>query len=131
MSGVVSTAVENFIHNIYFCECDLPQSIDDIMAWSLLALSIALIHAAEPLVGVYIFLSVLGYSVFLLVGVRPVWGKLIDYVDRSGSQNLQNTLLAFNLLFVFASAWVTEVIGMRNVPSLRLVFHGLGDIVVT
>jgi Kef-type K+ transport system membrane component KefB len=66
-------------------------------------------------VAAFIFLSVVGYALGLLVFVRPLLCKVIDLVESSGSRALQATLLAFTFLFVFFSAWVTEILGVHAI----------------
>ena len=58
-------------------------AIDDVTAWSLLALSVALIHASEPLIAAWILLSVIAYALGVLVCVRPIWSRVVDQVSQN------------------------------------------------
>lgn len=49
---------------------------------SLLALSVALIHASKPVVAAWILLSVVAYAVAVLCFLRPIWSNVIHMVRR-------------------------------------------------
>uniref|UniRef100_A0AC34FQ59 Cation/H+ exchanger domain-containing protein n=1 Tax=Panagrolaimus sp. ES5 TaxID=591445 RepID=A0AC34FQ59_9BILA len=50
-------------------------AIDDICAWTLLALSISVINAGNPFTAAYVLLSITIFAIFLLVPIRIVLRK--------------------------------------------------------
>jgi len=58
-------------------------AIDDVTAWSLLALSVALIHASQPSIAAWILLSVVAYALGILLVLRPIWGRIVDMVREN------------------------------------------------
>uniref|UniRef100_A0A914PII9 Cation/H+ exchanger domain-containing protein n=1 Tax=Panagrolaimus davidi TaxID=227884 RepID=A0A914PII9_9BILA len=52
-------------------------AIDDICAWTLLALSISVINAGDPFTAAYVLLSITVFAAFLLIPVRIVLRKVL------------------------------------------------------
>jgi Kef-type K+ transport system membrane component KefB/nucleotide-binding universal stress UspA family protein len=90
-------------------------AVDDAMAWSLLALVIAILNSSNSLVALYVFLLVVTYAALLFFGVRPLYLRLIDYVMIRDSATLNHFLLAFTFLCIFLSSWITELIGVHAI----------------
>jgi Kef-type K+ transport system membrane component KefB len=85
-------------------------AVDDVTAWCLLAVVVAIAKAGG--VGgalVTIVLSIL-FIAFMLTVVRP---RIARMVERWPSMRMGSGMLAAILAFVFASALITEVIGIH------------------
>jgi len=86
-------------------------AIDDVTAWCLLAIVIAIVKASG-LGGAVVTISVvLGFVVVMLVLVRPRIERLIT--RRLENQKQVKGLLAGILAFALACAWFTESLGMH------------------
>ncbi len=86
-------------------------AVDDVLAWSLLAIVVAIVSATS-FVGV---VQILGFSiVFAIVMfavVKPLLKKLVDRYERFGQ--LTPDMLALVLVGILASAFVAEEIGVH------------------
>lgn len=87
-------------------------AIDDVTAWCILAIVVMLVRAGS--VGASIGWTLGGsalFAVVMITVIRPALRKWLDRraVDRSISQDL----VALLLVFAFASAWVTERLGIH------------------
>lgn len=87
---------------------------NDIVGWTLLALSVALVNAGSGLTAVYILLTCVGYALFLLFVVSRAL-KWLAY--RTGSVENGPTMLfmTFTILLLFGSAFFTDVIGVHAI----------------
>ncbi|KAI9830221.1 MAG: K(+)/H(+) antiporter [Phylliscum demangeonii] len=87
---------------------------NDVTGWILLALCVALVNAGSGITALYVFLTCLGWVLFLALIVRPLFLKLLH---RTGS--IQNgpseSIIALTLLMVLTSAWFTGVIGVHPI----------------
>ena len=84
-------------------------AVDDVTAWCLLALVIAMIHAQGlPSVALTIVLTLL-FVVSMLTIVRP----LLDYVDRH--IHSKQVVVAFSIVLLLLSAYFTNTIGIHPV----------------
>ncbi|KAJ3374472.1 K(+)/H(+) antiporter [Allomyces arbusculus] len=94
-------------------------AVDDVVAWSMLALVIAIINASDSLTALYTFLVVLAFAAFMIFAVRPVLVKLIQ---RSATSSTLNEFLVFiTFILIFASAMFTEVVGVHAIFGAFLV----------
>lgn len=86
---------------------------NDVVGWVLLALTLALVNADAGVSAVYILLCAVGWSAILLFPIR--WG-FIWLCRRSGSLDHGPTpgMMTVTLLIVFASSFVTGIIGGSN-----------------
>lgn len=86
-------------------------AVDDVLAWSLLAVVVAIVSATS-LVGV---IQILGFSVVFAIVmfgvVRPLLKKLVDFHERFG--RLTPDMLALVLIGVLASSFAAEEIGIH------------------
>jgi Kef-type K+ transport system membrane component KefB len=84
-------------------------AVDDVTAWCLLALVIAMIHAQSLLsVGVTIGFTLL-FAICMLTVVRP----LLDYVDRH--IHSKQVVVVFSIALLLLSAYATNGIGIHPV----------------
>ncbi|KAJ3356556.1 K(+)/H(+) antiporter [Allomyces javanicus] len=94
-------------------------AVDDVVAWSMLALVIAIINASDALTALYTFLVVLAFAAFMIFAVRPV---LVRLIQRSATSSTLNEFLVFiTFILIFASAMFTEVIGVHAIFGAFLV----------
>ena len=87
-------------------------AVDDVTAWCLLALVVALVRATS--VQELIFFTLGGSIVYMLAMafvIRPALGKLETYYHTRG--RMTQDILAVVLLVLLASAWTTEWIGIH------------------
>ena len=95
-------------------------AIDDILAWSLLALVVAVVEAstgtgdANPALelGRVVVLTV-GFGAILSIAVRPVLQKLVERFRAAG--HLTPDVLAVVLALLVVSAWCTSQIGIHSI----------------
>ena len=87
-------------------------AIDDVTAWSILAIVIVVVRASAIEMPLWVtFSGTLVYIVALLLAVRPALGWLEQRYLNSG--RLTQDTLGFLLLALLASAWVTEWLGIH------------------
>lgn len=86
-------------------------AIDDVSAWCMLALVIALAKSGSLKASVITIGLTLAFIGTMLVLVRPPLAQLVE--KRIADPRRARGLLAGVLAFVLASAWVTEVIGIH------------------
>jgi Kef-type K+ transport system membrane component KefB len=75
-----------------------------------LALVVALLNASGGLEALYVFLTTVGFALFLIFLVAPLYRKLCVYTD-SFERGPSPLLMTVTLLLVLASAFVTDIIG--------------------
>ncbi|KAF0381408.1 potassium hydrogen antiporter [Gigaspora margarita] len=95
--------------------CALNSAVgDDITAWILLALVIAIINASNYLTALYSFLICVGWTLIVGFIVRPILLKLI--VLTNSSQSSPSTLMvAITLSVVLLSGFITNIIGIHYI----------------
>lgn len=87
-------------------------AVDDVSAWSILALVLIVVRAGEA--GIPLWGTLLGTAVYvalLLLVVRPGLTRLEDFYENRG--RVTQDLLAIVFLLVLASAWTTEWLGIH------------------
>ena len=87
---------------------------NDIVGWTLLALSVALVNAGSGLTALWILLTCVGWTLFLLLVVK----KLVLWVAvQTGSINNgpSKSFMTFVILLMFGSAFFTDVIGVHAI----------------
>jgi Kef-type K+ transport system membrane component KefB len=87
---------------------------NDIVGWTLLALSVALVNAGSGLTALWILLASLGWTLFLLF---PVKYALVWLSRRTGSSGNGPTMvfMTATMLLLFGSAFFTDVIGVHPI----------------
>lgn len=87
---------------------------NDVTGWILLALCVALVNAGSGITALWVFLTCVGYVLFLIYPVRLSFRW---FLVRTG--NLQNGpsqgVIALTLLMVLGSAWFTQVVGVHAI----------------
>ncbi len=109
-------------------------AVDDVTAWSILAVVVAVVRAGEAEVPLWVTLAGSALFVGLMVTVgRRMLGWLGGYARSRG--RVTQDLLAVVLLVLLASAWTTERLGIHALfgafllgavlPRERVLVHGL------
>jgi len=93
---------------------------NDVVGWILLALCVALVNNGSGIAALYVLLAAVGWIIFLVYAVRPVFLYLLR---RSGS--LQNGptqgMMAVTILLVLTSSWFTQIIGVHAIFGAFLI----------
>ncbi len=85
-------------------------AVDDITAWLLLALLIAMVRSPAELPPSLVSVGLSGYVLVMLAVVRP----LLARTRMARSSSIHRDGLALVLLFMMFSSWVTERIGIHS-----------------
>jgi len=87
---------------------------NDIIGWTLLALSVALVNAGSGLTALWILLVCVAWTLFMLFIMRRV---LFWVARNTGSMENGPTMffMTFTILTMFASAFFTDVIGVHAI----------------
>ena len=119
-------------------------AIDDVTAWSILAIVVAIVRSDAGEIPVWV--TLFGTAVFILIMIfliRPLIEKLEVYYKNKGNK-LTADILGTVLLLMFASAWTTEWLGIhalfgaflmgslmpRNKNFLESIIEKLNDITI-
>lgn len=93
---------------------------NDVVGWILLALCVALVNASTGLTALWVLLTCVAWTLFLVYAVRPAFMWILR---RTGS--LQNgptqTVVALTLLMALTSAFFTGIIGVHPIFGAFLV----------
>ncbi|MDO8897913.1 MAG: cation:proton antiporter [Bacteroidales bacterium] len=84
---------------------------DDITAWSLLAVIIAIVKAGSFVSSIYTILLAVGYVLFMIKIVRPFLRRVGNL--HSSRENLSKPIVAIFFLTLILSAYASEVIGIH------------------
>ncbi|KAJ1954514.1 K(+)/H(+) antiporter, partial [Linderina pennispora] len=90
-------------------------AIDDVVSWCLLALVIALTNNGSGLSALWVFLVGLGWTLFVLFAVRPVY---FWYLRRNGclqGREPSQMVLFVTFFLVLVSAYFTDIIGIHAI----------------
>lgn len=87
---------------------------NDVTGWILLALCVALVNAGSGLTALWVLLVCVGYVLFLVYCLRPLFVK---FLDRTGSlqKGPSQSVVAVTLLLALTSAFFTQVIGVHAI----------------
>jgi Kef-type K+ transport system membrane component KefB len=94
-------------------------AVGDIVAWILLALVVSIINSASKITPLYVVLLSVAWILFLCFIVRPMFNFMIR-VTKSQDEPSQ-TMMAFTLVVVLISAFVTDIIGVHAIFGSFLV----------
>ena len=91
---------------------------NDIIGWTLLALSVALVNAGSGLTALWVLLVCIGWTLFMLFLVRRV---LFWLARTTGSIENGPTMffMTISTLILFGSAFFTDVIGVHAIFGMR------------
>jgi Kef-type K+ transport system membrane component KefB len=88
--------------------------------WILLALCVALVNAGTGLTALYVLLTCVGYTLFLVFAVRPAFLWILTK-NRSLQDGPSQSIVALTLLLALTSAFFTGVIGIHPIFGAFLV----------
>ncbi|XP_077244832.1 cation/H(+) antiporter 20-like [Tasmannia lanceolata] len=90
-------------------------AFNDVAAWVLLALAVALSNNGgahkNPLVSLWVLLSGVAFVCFMLVVIRPA----MMWISRRGSSTENESFISLTLLGVLVSGFVTDLIGIHSI----------------
>lgn len=84
---------------------------DDITAWSLLAVIIAIVKAGSFVSSIYTIILAVGYVLIMIKIVRPFLKRVGDL--HSSRENLSKSIVAIFFLTLILSSYATEIIGIH------------------
>ena len=87
---------------------------NDVVGWILLALCVALVNTSTGLAALYIFLTAIGYTLFLAFMIRPAFLWVLKKTNSLQNGPTQ-TVVALTVLLVLASAFFTGIIGIHPI----------------
>jgi Kef-type K+ transport system membrane component KefB len=90
-------------------------AVDDAMAWSLLAMVIAIINARDNLTALYVFLLVIAFTLFHFLALRPLYMRTVEYLYEKNRFVHKQLVFAGTFILIFLSAWVTDIIGVHAI----------------
>lgn len=94
---------------------------NDIVGWTLLALSVALVNAGSGLMALWILLTCVGWTLLLLIPVKICLRWL---ARTTGSFETGPTMffMTVTILILFGSAFMTDIIGVHAIFGLSGIF---------
>ncbi|ORY19814.1 K(+)/H(+) antiporter 1 [Clohesyomyces aquaticus] len=87
---------------------------NDVVGWILLALCVALVNAGTGLTALWVLLTCVGYVLFLVYAVRPVFIHVLRR-SRALQDGPSQGIIALTLLIALASAFFTGIIGVHPI----------------
>ncbi|KAJ3266955.1 hypothetical protein HDU77_008300 [Chytriomyces hyalinus] len=97
-------------------------AVDDTLGWTFLAIVIALISSSSPVTGVYIVLTVVAFTIFMFVVVRPLLLKIYNYLSSIHNQNasreaetLSQAMVAVAFLTCLGASFFTTAVGIHSI----------------
>lgn len=89
-------------------------AVDDVVAWVLLIIVIALVNnTGEYIKALYVFLVTIAWSAFLLFAIRPLFRRMVLSTSHKDQISQMAVFLTFIMLLI--SAWFTQVIGVHAI----------------
>ena len=87
---------------------------NDIVGWTLLALTVALVNAGSGLTALYILLTAIAWSLVILV---PAKHAMLWIARRTGSTENGPTplMMTISIMLMFTSAFFTDIIGVHAI----------------
>eukprot|EP01117_Protostelium_nocturnum_P005296 TRINITY_DN1929_c0_g1_i2.p1 TRINITY_DN1929_c0_g1~~TRINITY_DN1929_c0_g1_i2.p1 ORF type:complete len:674 (-),score=187.18 TRINITY_DN1929_c0_g1_i2:495-2516(-) len=92
-------------------------AVDDVVAWCLLALVVAIVQAGSGLIALYTILVLIGFIIFMIVLVRPLLVALAKYTQNGPNPDGPPPFILMTVILIsmLAAAWFTEVIGVHSI----------------
>lgn len=87
---------------------------NDVVGWVLLALCVTLVNAGNGITALYVFLTAIGFALFLAFAVRPAFMWVLRRTHSLENGPTQG-VVALTLFIVLASAFFTNIIGAHAV----------------
>lgn len=93
-------------------------AVDDVIAWTVLAVVIAISRATSPLSALWTILSTLAFVAGMFIFVSPILKRIAIAMSRkdkeAGHNQLPVSFFVLTVLLCLASAYVTEVSSGRH-----------------
>ncbi|KAI9015500.1 Sodium/hydrogen exchanger family-domain-containing protein [Hyaloraphidium curvatum] len=91
-------------------------AVDDATAWCLLALTVAIAQASNLLYALYTFLCTVGWTLLLVLGLKPLLLMAVRWAETKGPGSAVNEALVFAIFaLVIFSSFMTEMIGVHAI----------------
>jgi Kef-type K+ transport system membrane component KefB len=90
-------------------------AVDDVTAWCLLALSIALANAKNSTTALYVFLSVACFALGMMVIFRPLFQRFVKFMEGKNSKFYDGNLFTVTICLCFMCAWTTALLGIHAI----------------
>ncbi|KAF2270929.1 K(+)/H(+) antiporter-like protein 1 [Lojkania enalia] len=87
---------------------------NDVVGWILLALCVALVNAGNGLTALWVLLTCVGYAIFLVYAVRPIFIWILRR-SRALQDGPSQSIIALTLLLALGSAFFTGIIGVHAI----------------
>lgn len=87
---------------------------NDIVGWILLALCVALVNSGSGLTALWVLLTALGYTLFLVFAIKPAFMWILRR-NRSLENGPSQGIIALTLMMALTSAFFTGVIGIHPI----------------
>ncbi|EMC94431.1 hypothetical protein BAUCODRAFT_111312 [Baudoinia panamericana UAMH 10762] len=87
---------------------------NDVVGWILLALCVALVNAGSGITALWVLLTCVGYALFLVFVVRPVFLMILRR-SRALQDGPSQSIVALTLMIALTSAFFTGVIGVHPI----------------
>ncbi|KAF8945508.1 K(+)/H(+) antiporter [Haplosporangium gracile] len=94
-------------------------AVGDIVAWILLALVVSIINSASKITPLYVVLLSIAWILVLVFLFRPLFKYMIKKTKSEDEPS--QTMMAFTMVVVLASAFVTDIIGVHAIFGSFLV----------
>ncbi|KAK3840260.1 MAG: Sodium/hydrogen exchanger family-domain-containing protein [Linnemannia elongata] len=94
-------------------------AVGDIVAWILLALVVSIINSASKITPLYVVLLSIAWILILVFLFRPLFKYMIKKTKSEDEPS--QTMMAFTMVVVLASAFVTDIIGVHAIFGSFLV----------
>jgi Kef-type K+ transport system membrane component KefB len=83
-------------------------AVDDAIAWTLLALAIAIAQGGDMMQASYIFATVVGFALFVILILKPFMEYVVIYGEVNNIAWITNDLFAFTICLLLMCAWFTD-----------------------
>ena len=93
----------------------INSSCWQVVGWVLLALTVALVNASSGLTALWVLLTGIGFTIFLLVPVRWAFRWLARRTGSLDSGTPTALMMTVTLVLVLFSAFFTDIIGVHPI----------------
>jgi len=98
-------------------------AVDDVVAWTLLAIVVSVLNATSMLTALYIFLVSVAWALMCIFAIRPLLRKMVLYTESSEAVNsplsrvipVSELSIFVMFVFLFISSFITEIIGIHAI----------------
>jgi Kef-type K+ transport system membrane component KefB len=98
-------------------------AVDDVVAWTLLALVVSVVNATNLLNALYIFLVAAAWAAVVIFGIRRLLRKMVMFTEAPESVNhplgrmipVSELSIFVMFIFLFISSFITEIVGIHAI----------------